>query len=884
MAKRVLFYFIIASLTAVLFCAPAFAVQKNVKIAVLPFSIYSAEDLTDYETDVADVLLSALAYHEEIVPIDTAKVVDAVGDVRPEEMDEDFARSIGRKVGARYVVLGSMTKVGETISLDARLIEVSSKAEPERFYIETYGISTVLDRVGDLAKSINEKIFADQIIVKVTIRGNNRLSDEDIIGTVQSREGTLPYERFLAEDVKAITQMGYFESVEVETFPVTGGTEVVFTVAERELVREVRVTGAKKVDAEDIFEAISIAPPEVLSTRELKESIEAIKDLYAEKQYHAAEVDYTIENITEDEILLDFTIVEGRKMMVKKVEFIGNKKLSDRKLMAGLGNKEKGWIWWFTDRGKYNKDEIDNDVDRVTAVYYDNGYLEATVEPADVEMRENGIFITYRVSEGEKYKVSDVDISGDLIVAKEDLMKNLEVRPNRTFSREELVLDLEYLTREYENEGYALVDIQPQTDLDTTNYTVALNYFIVKGKKTYFERINISGNTKTLDKVIRRELRFSEGDLFNGDDLQRSQERVQNLGYFEEVNFATERGSADDRVVVNVDVVEQPTGLISAGLGYSSIVEVTGMVRLQERNLFGRGYKVSIAAEFSKVSAYYNIALEDPYFLDTNLAVSLRAYNNAREYDTYDMETMGFEFGVGYPIADDFRVFVNYIYYDANITDIDANADEDVWDVAGHNVTSGVEAIIVRDTRNNIYNPSKGSMNSLSVFVAGIGGDEKYYKMVFESSWYFPVVWELVFHPRLLVGYMDELGDDDIPIYARFFAGGLNSLRGFEPYSVGPMDATTGEYLGGYSELIVNLEMIFPLVEEANINGVVFFDMGNVWGEGDDYDIDDLRYSVGAGIRWLSPMGPIRIEWGYNLDPNPGEDDYEWNFSVGTSF
>ena len=884
MTKRVLFYFIIASLTTVLFCTPVFAVQENVKIAVLPFSIYSAEDLSDYEADVADVLLSALAYHENIVPIDALEVAEAVGDVRPEEMDEDFARTIGRRVGARYVVLGSMTKVGETISLDARLVNVSSSAEPERFYIETYGISTVLDRVGDLAKRINEMIFVDQIIVKVTVRGNNRLSDEDIIGTIQSREGTLPYERFLAEDVKAITQMGYFESVEVETFAVAGGTEVVFTVDERELVREVRINGARKIDVEDIFEVISISPPEVLSTRELKESLEAIRDLYAEEQYHAVEVDYAIEHITEDEILLDITIVEGRKMMVRKVEFIGNDRISDRQLMSGLGNKAKGWMWWFTDRGRYNKDEIDNDVDRVTAVYYDHGYLEATVEPAEVEMRENGIYITYRISEGEKYEVSDVDISGDLIVAKEELLRNLEVRSGRTFSRENLVLDLEYLTREYENEGYALVDIQPQTDLDTTNHTVSLNYFIVKGRRTYFERINISGNTKTLDKVIRRELRFSEGDLFNGDDLERSQERVENLGYFEEVNFATERGSADDRVVVNIDVVEQPTGLISAGLGYSSIVEVTGMVRLQERNLFGRGYKVSVAAEFSKVSAYYNIALEDPYFLDTNLSVAIHAYNNAREYDTYDMEVMGFEFGVGYPIADDFRVFLNYVYYDANITDIEPGADEDVWEVQGHNVTSGVEALIVRDTRNNIYNPSKGSMNSLSVFVAGIGGDEKYYKMVFESSWYFPVVWELVFHPRLLVGYMDELGNDDIPLYARFFAGGLNSLRGFEPYSVGPIDPNTGEYLGGYSELIVNLEMIFPLVEDANINGVVFFDMGNVWGEGDDYDVDDLRYSVGAGIRWLSPMGPIRVEWGYNLDPRDDEDDYEWNFSVGTSF
>jgi outer membrane protein insertion porin family len=219
-----------------------------------------------------------------------------------------------------------------------------------------------------------------------------------------------------------------------------------------------------------------------------------------------------------------------------------------------------------------------------------------------------------------------------------------------------------------------------------------------------------------------------------------------------------------------------------------------------------------------------------------------------------------------------------------NLFNIATGADQDIKDYAGHTITSGIEAAIVRDTRDSTFDPSRGSVNSLSVFYAGIGGDQYYVKTVAESNWYFPVVWKLVFHPRLEVGYIASLDDKEIPIYARFFAGGLNSLRGFKPSSVGPIDPVTGEYLGGDKEFLVNLELIFPIFEDIKMKGVVFFDTGNVWGEDEDWDFGDLRYSIGAGIRWISPLGPIRVEWGYNLDPRPDENQSEWNFSVGTSF
>ncbi len=884
MKKRVLVFLLIFAFIAAFYSSWAAAAERKVKVTVLPFSIYSAEDLSSYERDIQEVLLSALAYHERIEPLDLDKLDAIVAGKLPSEMDENYLREVGRRMGADYVVLGSMTKVGETISLDARLVDPRSKKEPERFYVETYGVATVLDRVGELAKKINESIFASDKIVKVTVVGLKRLTEEEVLGHIVSREGTLPYEKFLAEDVKSITNMGYFEDVTVATRKVEGGNEVIFTVKERPLVREVRVVGNDNISAKDLFEVITVKPPKVLSIKDVKDSLENVKDLYTSKQYYAATVDYKVEPIADDEVAVEFVIAEGEKMMIKKVTFIGNDKLSARTIEKGLANKHKGWFWWLSDRGKFQKEELDTDVERVTAVYYDHGYLDAVVEPPVVEMKGDDIFITYKINEGNQYRIGDVDVSGDLIVAKEEITEKLTAKSGDVFSRMNVITDIENIVKDYNNEGYALVDVQPKTALDSEKLIVDINYAITKGKKTYFERINIGGNVKTLDKVIRRELKFAEGDLFNGDDLERSREKVSNLGYFDEVIFAIERGSSDDKIVVNVEVKEKPTGLISAGLGYSSIAELTGMVRVQETNLFGRGYRVSVAAEFSSITTNYSAVIIDPYFLDTNLSVSLKAYNLTRSYDTYDAETLGFELGFGYPIWDDTSLFVTYIFNDVNLFDIDANADEDIWDYEGHTVTSGIEAAIIYDTRDNTFDPTKGTVNSLSVFYAGIGGDEYYIKAVAESNWYFPVVWKLVFHPRVEVGYIYGLSDRKIPIYARFFAGGLNSLRGFKPSSVGPKDPVTGEYLGGNKELLVNLELIFPIFEDIKMKGVVFFDTGNVWGEDEEWNFGDLRYSIGAGIRWVSPLGPIRVEWGYNLDPRDDENSSEWNFSVGTSF
>jgi len=884
MKKRVLVFLLVIACIAALFTSWAAAAERKVKVTVLPFAIYSAEDLSAYERDIQEVLLSALAYHERIDPLDLDKLDKIVAGKLPSEMDENYAREVGRKMGADYVVIGSMTKVGETISLDARLVDPRSKKEAERFYVETYGAATVLDRVGELAKKINESIFASDKIVKVTIVGLKRLTEEEVLGNIISREGTLPYEKFLAEDVKSITGMGYFEDVTVTTKKVEGGNEVIFTVKERPLVREVRVVGNDEISSKDLFEVITVKPPKVLSIKDVKDSLEAVKDLYYDKQYHAAKVDYKVEPIAEDEVAVEFDISEGDKMMIKKITFVGNEKLSDKTIEKGLANKHKGLFWWLSDRGKFHKEELDTDVERITAVYYDNGYLDAVVEPAVVEMKDKNIYLTYKIVEGKQYRVGSIDISGDLIIAKETLAKKLTVKSGDVFSRENVITDIDKLVLDYNNEGYALVDVQPKTTLDKEKLIVDIDYAITKGKKTYFERINIGGNVKTLDKVIRRELKFAEGDLFNGDDLQRSKEKVNNLGYFEEVNFATERGSSDDKVVVNINVKEKPTGLISAGLGYSSIAELTGMIRLQETNLFGRGYKVSVSAEFSNITTNYSGVVVDPYFLDTNLSVSLKVYNMTRSYDTYDAETFGLEVGFGYPIWSDTSLYAAYIYEDTNLFNIDAGADPDIWEYEGHTVTSGIEGSLVRDTRDSTFDPSRGSVNSLSVFFAGIGGDEHYIKTVVESNWYFPVVWKLVFHPRLEVGYIKGLTDKDVPIFARFFAGGLNSLRGFKPSSVGPIDSTTGEYLGGTKEVLLNLEFIFPLFEDIKMKGVVFFDAGNVWGEHEDLAVSSLRCSIGAGIRWISPLGPIRVEWGYNLDPRSYENQSEWNFSVGASF
>jgi outer membrane protein insertion porin family len=451
------------------------------------------------------------------------------------------------------------------------------------------------------------------------------------------------------------------------------------------------------------------------------------------------------------------------------------------------------------------------------------------------------------------------------------------------FNREHVRDALSRLTDLYADQGYAFVDVNPITIAHKDQPLVDLTFEIRKGSKVYFERINILGNTKTRDRVIRRDLGMVEGELYSLTAMKRTRDQLNALGYFKEVNVNTQKGSADDKMVVNVKVEEGPTGSFSAGVGYSSIDKLVALLSVSQNNLFGWGHRVVAQTQLGAISRYFNLSYIEPRLFDTQVLAGADAFNTYRDYDDYSVKRTGGLVRIGVPLFEAVRATLHYKYEVVDVYNILEGSSIIITDQEGESTTSSVGLLFRRDNRNHRFDPTAGSDNYFSVEYAGgvLGGTNEFTKYVANSAWFYTPFYSLTFSARGQIGYITG---DPIPLYERFRLGGIYTVRGFETWSIGPKDPATGEVIGGDKMLLFNVEMIFPISKEINLKGLIFFDAGNAWDVGEPYMLDDLRMSVGGGIRWMSPVGPLRLEWGYNLDPREGEKSSAWDFTIGGFF
>jgi outer membrane protein insertion porin family len=433
----------------------------------------------------------------------------------------------------------------------------------------------------------------------------------------------------------------------------------------------------------------------------------------------------------------------------------------------------------------------------------------------------------------------------------------------------------------YSENGYALVSVAPDLSPDETSKTVAVTLNIDEGDKYRIGRIEISGNTKTRDKVIRREIRLAEGDTFDSSKLRRSYERINNLQFFDTVEMVPRPKYEDKTVDLDVKVKEKPTGFLSVGGGYSSVDGFIATMDLTQGNLFGKGQFIKVKGELGGKSSFYEISFKDPYFLDTSYALSTGIYRTTREYIEYDKKANGFFLGLGKSLSEYWKADVSYNLEKATIYNVDEDASPIIKDQEGTKTTSSITPTIVRDSRDNYLDPSKGSRNSATFTFAGLGGNNAFIKGLLDSAWYFPLG-ETTFMFRGRLGYAKGIFGKTLPLYERFYVGGLYTLRGIGFGEAGPKDKATGEAIGGTEELIFNAEYIFPIYPEMKLKGVAFVDVGNAYE--DFHKFGSLRYTTGLGFRWISPMGPIRLEWGYNINKEKGESSSKFEFAFGTFF
>ena len=717
----------------------------------------------------------------------------------------------------------------------------------------------------------------------IEIRGLKRVDEGAIRKRLSQKVGQPLSGEAVSSDIKKIYKMGYFEDVRVEAEPFEGGVRLVYVVKEKPTIVRVDFQGNEEFDDDKLREQVTITPGAIEDATLIRDNVSRLKAFYESEGYCLAEIVPVVRRVSADEAYLSFLVHEGKKVKIREVMIEGNRALSDREIKKVMKIKSWGILSFITSSGYYSEAEMKADIERIRNLYYDNGYLNVVVSGPETELTPDrtGMIVRLRISEGPRYSVSAVDFEGNEAYDDETLKALIPLRAGDVFSRRKLREGIRRITEAYSEKGYALASVEPDIVPDEKTHEVSVVMNIDEGGVFRVGRIDISGNSKTLDKVIRREMRLDEGDIFNSKLLRRSYERINNLNFFESVELVPKPEVEKKVIDIDIKVKEKATGFLSIGGGYSTVDKLVAMVDLTQGNLFGTGRYIKLKGEFGGRTTFYELSYKDPWFLDRPLSMTLSAYNTERDYIGYDKKATGGSLGFGKRFNDFWSASLSYKYERVTILNVADDASRIIKEQIGTNSTSSITPAVVRDSRDNYLDPSRGSRNSVYVTYSGLGGDTYFVKGLVDSKWFFPLGTTTV-SLRGRVGYASGLFGRKLPLYERFYVGGIYTIRGLDFGEGGPRDEN-GEVIGGTKELLFNAEYIVPLLDEIRLKGVVFFDAGRAYGDSETFG-SDLRYTTGAGLRWVSPIGPIRIEYGYNLDRRDDESSGRIEFAFGSFF
>ncbi|MFC1488641.1 outer membrane protein assembly factor BamA [Thermodesulfobacteriota bacterium] len=853
--------------------------QETARVIVLPFKVHAQEDFSYMEAEIPQLIRKHLKMEGATV-IDSGIVSEFSWEETAESIDD--IRNIGVQSGADYVVWGSLTWIGKKYSLDTKMIEPFGEEPPKVFFVEGEGVENLLGTVKQLSQNLGIKLFNRERVAEILVNGNKRIESDAIKRVIKTEQGDVYLAKNLSKDLKAVYAMGYFEDVRIESESGPEGRTIIFKVTEKSTIRRVRVTGNRIYEEEKIMENIDITRGSILNIFTINRNVKRIEALYKDKNYHNVQVTHKIHQREENQADLEFVIDEGEKLLIQKMIFQGNNAYTDKQLKKIMKTSEKGFFSWATSSGDLNRDDLEQDIAMLSNFYHNNGFVQARISDPQIEFKDKWIDITIKIDEGPQFKVGAVEIAGDLVLPREALLEKVKIAKETYYNREILRDDLLVLTDLYSDEGYAYADIAPRVETDSDNLKVNITFVVDKGKQVYFEKIIIGGNTKTRDKVIRRQLRVYEQEVYSGRRLKRGINNLHRLDYFEDVKVNTDKGSSDDKMVLKVDVTEKPTGTFTFGGGFSSVDDAFFVSSISQKNLFGRGQILGLRVQLGSVTNRYSISFTEPWLFDIPLAASVSIYKWDRDYDDYQKEAVGGGINFSYPIFNYTRAYIGYGYDESEITDVVLGAADSIKELEGENKTSSVSTGLNYDSRDRAFNATRGQKHSISLQYAGLGGNIGFTKAVGEAGIYIPLFWETVGFLHGAAGAVSRNSDKTLPDYDKFYLGGMNTVRGFDWRDISAYDEA-GKKIGGEKMAYFNVEYVVPLLKKQGIVLVAFFDTGNVWLSNDD--IPALRQGAGWGIRWYSPMGPLRLEQGYILDPKPGESTSgTWEFSMGGVF
>lgn len=754
------------------------------------------------------------------------------------------------------------------------------------------------------------------VVGGVAVEGNKRIDTTAIKTAIKARPGSVVSD-VVSDDVKTLYNMGFFDQVTASLGAAPNGQRTLrYVVVEKPIVRKVFIKGNKKVKEGELKDIIKFDSHRFLDTAKVQQLMRAATSYYQTQGFLDAKFEYSVVPVGENQVDLTFTVEEGKRYRIRSVEIRGLSKLDEGEILSVIQTKRYKWYSsWLFGTGRLNQEMLENDKSLMRQFFLDHGFIDGTVGDPTIDKRPDGIYLIFDVNEGPEYRIGTVSASGDLLKGgSAETLDGISTKSGSIFNASVLRDDTFKISDKYSDIGYAFVNVVPDTGINRNVAKVNVNFVVNRGNVVTVNRINIHGNQKTYDNVVRRELKIDEQDVYSSSKVKRSQKLLERLGYFEEVNITTQPvddkdsklapGSPTpvagekkdltkkDKVDLDVNVREGSTGTFSAGAGFSSSDGILFNSRLSENNIFGTGRSASINADIGSQRDSVTVSYDDRRFDDTNLALGTDLFRTERDYQDFHRILTGGSITAGYPLEEifgealqDVNFSTSYQYLDIDIKGIDlSNAAALVVASEGRSTASSITPKLVHSTINNPINPTEGSLQSVSMELAGLGGTEKYYLLEGRQNWYVPVSktehGDLTFAWRTSVGYGRTFDGDPFPLFKRYFPGGINSVRGYKARSLGPKDIDGHEF-GGSKELVNNLELIFPLFNSVGLKGLVFYDTGQAYDDRESIDLGKLRQAAGFGIRWTSPLGPIRIEFGIPIDRKSGERHFVTLFSFG---
>lgn len=673
------------------------------------------------------------------------------------------------------------------------------------------------------------------------------------------------------------------------------GNTLVVRVVENPIINRIAFEGNQRVKDEVLETEVELRARVVYTRTKVQTDVTRIVEIYRRSGRFAATVEPKIIRLPQNRVDLVFEIDEGPKTDIRDISFIGNTKFNDSRLRDEVSTKESAWYRFLTSDDTYDPDRIAFDRDRLRTFYLSKGYADFRVLSAIAELTRDrsGFFITFTVEEGERYTFGEVGINSQLRdLATEQLFEDVTSIEGDWYDANKVENTIQNLTERVENYGYAFVDIRPRTTLDRENRIVEIDYEIAEGQRVFVERINVNGNSRTLDEVVRREFRLVEGDAFNAAKLRRSEQRIRNLGFFGSVALTQSQGSSSDKAIIDLEVSEISTGALTFQAGLSSSEGVLGSVSVTERNLLGRGQNLGLSFTLSGRTQLIDLKFTEPYFLGREIAAGFDVFS--RESDltnegTFNENQVGFVLRGGYPVTEKLKHALRYRLQHSEIADVDLDASPFITFEAGTRITSSLGHSLIYDVRDSRFNPTEGYFSRFDQDVAGIGGNARYLKHEITGTYYHPINEYLVGSLSASAGNILGLMGEDVRLDERFFVGG-RSLRGFAEAGVGPRDVATDDPLGGNTYITGKAELSFPidLISGFDLRGVMFGDVGTLSGidvSGANLrDEASLRSSLGIGISFNSPMGPIRMDWALPVQKESFDKTELFQFNFGTRF